>query len=81
MQDDKESVDLNTIQNLVESVSPLFIEGQTSPLILLNNTFEENAGTIGGVLNFNAPDFLTDTPYVGLNQVKPFVLIEGNIFK
>lgn len=64
-QDDKEIVDLSSVQNLVETVSPFFVEGQTSPLIFLNNTFVQNSGTIGGVINYNSPDFQTNTSYIG----------------
>ena len=50
-----------------------------APIILLNNTFDENIGTIGGAVHIMQPDFESNADSEETNS-HPYVYIEKNNF-
>ena len=72
--------DLGIVQ-LYESVSTLVILANKGPIIIKDNVFEENIGTMGGVMHIMSPDFETNA---ALNDTVvnnlPYIYIESNTF-
>ena len=62
-----------------ESVSTLMIMANKGPLILKNNTFEENIGTLGGAIHIMSPDFESNANSTEVNS-HPYIYIENNTF-
>ena len=48
--------DLEFVQRY-ESVSTLMIIANRGPIVIKDNTFEENIGTMGGAIHIMSPDF------------------------
>lgn len=48
--------DVSFVQNY-ETVSPLVIIANKGPIVIKDNTFEENIGTMGGAIHIMSPDF------------------------
>ena len=69
-----------------ETVSPIFIQANTAPIILINNTFSENIGTTGGALHIISPNFEARRNPVTLNVTQwenntlPLIYMNGNNF-
>ena len=69
-----------------ETVSPIFIQANTAPVILLDNTFSENIGTTGGALHIISPNFELRRDPVTLNvtawenNTLPLIYMNGNNF-
>ena len=62
-----------------ESVSTLMIMANKGPLIIKNNTFEENIGTLGGAIHIMSPDFESNADSTEVNS-HPYIYIENNTF-
>ena len=70
--------DKNFVQ-LYESVSTFMIMANKGPIIIKNNTFEENIGTLGGAIHIMSPDFESNKDSTEVNS-HPYIYIENNIF-
>ena len=64
-----------------ESVSTLIIEANRGPIIIKDNTFEENIATMGGAIHIMSPDFESTAAYSNYNNSMPFIYIENNEFR
>ena len=70
--------DKNFVQ-LYESVSTFMIMANKGPIIIKNNTFEENIGTLGGAIHIMSPDFESNAASNTTNS-HPYIYIENNTF-
>ena len=62
-----------------EAVSPILIVENKGPVIIKENTFSENIGTLGGAVHILSPDFETNK---GLNETnsQPYIYFKDNLF-
>ena len=72
--------DLDFAQNY-ESVSTLMIIENKGPLIIKNNTFTDNIGTMGGAIHVFSPDFESNKEKrLYGNNTLPYIYITENTF-
>ena len=62
-----------------ESVSTLMIRRNQGPIVINNNTFSENIGTMGGAIHIYSPDFESNADSEEVNS-HPYIYISGNTF-
>ena len=62
-----------------EAVSPFVIMLNRGPIIFINNTIQENIGTLGGAVHIFAPDFETGANSTETNT-KPYIWFQNNTF-
>lgn len=60
-----------------ETITSIFIQTNQAPVIITDNRFEENIGTMGGVMHIMSPDFESTTG----SATQPNIVIKGNSFK
>ena len=60
-----------------EAITSIFIQTNQAPVIIRNNLFEDNVGTMGGVIAIMSPDF---EGHDMQDSTPPYNYIEGNTF-
>ena len=69
-----------------ETVSPIYIQANTAPIILIGNVFSENIGTTGGAIHIVSPNFELKRDPETLNVTQwqnntlPLIYMHGNNF-
>lgn len=79
--DSRDSLDDLGLVMQYESISTLVIMANQGPIIINGNTFEENIGTMGGVMHIMSADFETNANRANetVNSL-PYIYIESNTF-
>ena len=81
--DPRDNFDDGEFAKNYETVTSIFIQTNQGPTVIRNNRFEENIGTMGGVISIMSPDFegaATDDDGPNNPQNAPYTFIEGNVF-
>lgn len=63
-----------------ESATPIFISQNQGPIFFVNNTFSENIGTVGGVLQILSPNFEIHNRTTLNTTGKPYIIMQNNNF-